>query len=242
MPNPERIYEPNIIHNPTNWMGIWTPHGWRIHKKRWGHAQTFTLFLSGDGRTTFFPEVFKDPNTGRVEWSDDLHVTDDSRTDGGIYPCDPRVEYPVGRARWAISHTLLCYPFADHSLYTHEYTWDLKHGHLQTHFRHHIELEEVRTDSKQGQTISVRHTPISTAIEGNVRYSQLNSAVRGAWDNPNKTGRNYYTSRAVQLLPMDNAVYVSTPQTPVVQCHGLYLTEPTDPLDQVFDRETSTLR
>lgn len=242
MPIPERIYEPNIIHNPAHWMGIWTPHGWRIHKKRWGHAKRITVRLSGDGRTTFFPEAIRDPATGRIEWSDDLHVTDDSLTDGGIYPCDPRVEYPIGRQRWAISHTLLCYPYADHTLYTHEYTWDLVHGHLQTHFRRHVALEEAQTDSATGSTVAVAHAPISTVIEGNVRYSTPNSAVRGVWDNPDKSGRNYYTRRAVQLLSMDNAVYVTTPHMPVVQCHGLYLTDPQDSLGQVFDSVTGECR
>src|SRR4051812_13932147 len=121
---PVRIYEPNIIHNPTDWFGVQTPHGWRVHRRRFGQAQRLTIRLSGDGRTTFFPHVLRDPETGAMGWRDDLHLKDDPFTDRGIYPSEPRVEYPVGRPRWAISHTLLCYPVADHNLYTHEYTWD----------------------------------------------------------------------------------------------------------------------
>ena len=85
-PIPERIYEPNIIHNPFTWMGIWTPDGWRVHKKRWGKAERFTVRLNGDGKTTFFPGALRDPETNRVEWQDDLHLKDDPFTDAGIYP------------------------------------------------------------------------------------------------------------------------------------------------------------
>lgn len=232
---PVRLYTPNIEHNPLHWMGIWTPQGWRVHAKRWGQAQRFTKRLSGDGRTTFFPEVLRDPHTGAIAWGDDLHVTDDPVTDGGIYPCDPRVEYPAGRPRWAISHTLLCYPVADHTLLTHEYTWDLEQGHLQTHFRRHVALERARTDGQSGRTVTVAHTPISTVIEGNVCYPQCNSAVRGVWSSADKSGPNYYTRRVCELLSMANGVYVTAPHTPVVQCYGLYLTDPTDPLTTVFD-------
>ena len=175
----ETLAWPNIVHNPLNWMGIWTPQGWRIHRKRWGPAEKITVYLSGDGRTTVFPEALCDPSFGHVAWSDDLHATDDPLTDGGIYPCDPRVEYPVARPRWAISHTLLCFPVADHTLYTHEYVWDLAHGHLHTHFRRHVALEQARTDPHSGRTVTVANVPLSTTIEGNVRYTLPNSAVRG---------------------------------------------------------------
>ncbi len=235
---PQRLFTPNIEHNPLHWMGIWTPQGWRVNPKRWGQAQCLTKWLSGDGRTTFFPEALRDPHTGRIGWADDLHVTDDPLTDGGIYPCDPRVEYPAGRPRWAISHTLLCYPVADHTLQTHEYTWDLEHGHLQTHFRRQVALELARTDCHTGRTVTVAHTPISTVIEGNVCYHQCNSAVRGVWGRADKSGPNYYTRRVCELLSMHNGVYVTTPYAPVVQCYGLYLTDPADPLGEVFDPES----
>ncbi len=242
MTAPQRIYEPNIIHNPFKWMGIWTPHGWRIHLKRWGNAERLTVSLSGDGRTTFFPEALLDPQTGKVEWSDDLHLPDDPYTDQGIYPCDPRIEYPLDRYRWAISHTLLCYPVADHNLYTHEYTWDLNHGHIQTYFRRHIDMEEGLTDGHDGKTVAVRHRPISTTIEGNVHYTLPNSAVRGVWTEPSKVGTNYYTQRIVQLLPMLNGVYCTAPKSPVVQCHGMYATAAEDPLDMVFDPYTGNCK
>lgn len=235
---PERIYEPNIIHNPGTWMGIWTPQGWRVHRKRWGRARVVTKYLSGDGRTTFFPEALLDPNTGQVEWGDDLHLTDDRFTDRGIYPCDPRVEYPVGQARWSVSHTLLCYPVADHNLWTHEYVWDSVHGHLQTYFRKHVVAEAARTDSIDGMTVTVKNRPISTTIEGNVHYPLPNSAVRGVWANAEKRGENFYAQRVVQLMPMHNAVYGIAPHAPVVQCYGMYAVLPGDPLDELFESTT----
>lgn len=242
MQQPMRIYEPNIIHNPLKWFGVWTPQGWRVHEKRWGNAERVTVRLNGDGQNTFFPEILKNPQSGRVEWQDDLHLADDSFTDAGIYPCDPRVEYPPGQPRWAVSHTLLCYPVADHTLHTHEYTWDMAHGHLQTHFRKHVVLEECRTYGSAGLTVRVKHRPISTAIEGNVRYPLRNSAVRGVWSNAEKSGVNLYTRRVVQLLPMHNAVYGIVPRTPVVQCHGMWKALPDDPLVDLFDCGTGLCR
>lgn len=239
---PERIYEPNIIHNPLTWMGIWTPHGWRVHRKRWGEAERLSITLSGDGKTTFFPDVLRDRKSGRIEWQDDLHLKDDSFTDGGIYPSDPRVEYPLGRPRWAISHTLLCYPVADHNLYTHEYTWDLLHGHLETHFRHHVACEQAITDSRDGMTVQISRRPISQTIEGNVHYPTPNSAVRGVWTNQQKQGPNLYARRVVQLMPMHNSVYGIPPKLPVVQCYGMYPVVPGDPLDEVFEHETGLCR
>ncbi len=238
-PIPERIYEPNIIHNPFTWMGIWTPQGWRVHKKRWGRAERTVVTLSGDGKTTFFPRALLDPRTKQVGWQDDLHSRDDHFTDGGIYPSDPRVEYPVGQPRWAVSHTLLCYPVADHGLFTHEYTWDMTHGHLQTHFRKHVRMEEARTDSVNGTTVTVRHTPISQSIEGNVHYPLANSAVRGVWQDHAKSGPNFYTRRVTQLVRMHNGGYAIAPYAPVVQCHGMYAVTPDDPTDaSIFDPDT----
>ena len=69
-PLSERIYEPNIIHNPRTWMGIWTPQGWRVHRKRFANARVVSVALDGDGKTTFFPEALLDPKTRRVEWQD----------------------------------------------------------------------------------------------------------------------------------------------------------------------------
>src|SRR4051812_45010582 len=104
-PLPLRRYEPNILSNPHEWMGIWTPHGWRVHRKRFGKAERLTATLSGDGRTTFFPHALLDPRTQQLEWQDDLHLADDPFTDAGIYPADPRIEHPPGNPRWAVSHT-----------------------------------------------------------------------------------------------------------------------------------------
>lgn len=235
---PERIYEHNIIHNPKTWMGIWTPHGWRVHKKRWGKARPVVKTLSGDGKTTFFPDALRDPKSGRVEWQDDLHLENDPFTDGGIYPSDPRVEYPAGRQRWAVSHTLLCYPVADHNLFTHEYTWDMTHGHLTTHFRKHVALEEAVTDSKDGMTVAVKNRPISASIEGNVHYPLPNSAVRGVWSDAGKKSENHYVRRVVRNFTMHNAVYGISPQVPVVQCYGMYAVAQGEPLHEVFDRDT----
>jgi hypothetical protein len=241
-PIPHRIYEPNIIHNPLTWMGIWTPHGWRVHRKRFAKATRYSVRLDGDGVTTFFPEALKDPSTYAVTWADDLHLHDDPFTDGGIYPADPRVEYPPGRPRWAVSHTLLCYPHADHGLYTHEYTWDLSHGHLQTHFRRHVAVEPAVTDSRDGRTVTVAHRPISRTIEGNVPYPLCNSAVRGVWASPQKAGDNLYTTRETRLIGMLNGVYASVRNVPVVQCHGVWAVLPEDPLGDAFDPATGLCR
>ena len=241
-PLPHRFYEPNILHNPLEWMGVWTPQGWRVHRKRRGRAQRLTIELSGDGRSTSFPGVLKDPDLGCVAWGDDLHLDDDPFTDGGIYPCDPRVEHPIGQPRWAVSHSILCYPVADHSLFTHEYLWDLERGDLHTRFREHVPLEAALTDPVDGHTVRVAHAPLSTCLEGNVGYSQQNSAVRGVWDNPRRAETNYYAERICQRLAMANGVYVQTPRHPVVQCHGLYATSPADQLEGLFDEDTGLCR
>ena len=240
VPLPTRIYEPTIIHNPLTWMGIWTPHGWRVHKKRWGQAERFTVKLSGDGHTTFFPEALLDPQSGFVGWQDDLHLENDPFCDTGIYPCDPRVEYPPGQPRWAVSHTLFCYPTADHNLFTHEYTWDMVHGHLQTHFRKHVALEEATTDAGDGLTVQLKHRPLSLSIEGNVHYPLGNSAVRGVWSSPDKAGQNLYCRRIVQAMPMLNGCYGVTPHSPVVQCHGVYRVMDEDRIDdkRLFEATT----
>ncbi len=236
----ELIYEPNIIHNPSKWMGIWTPQGWRIHRKRFGKARRYCVHLSGDGKTTHFPTALISKSTGQSTWREDLHLegSDDPFVDGGIYPCDPRVEYPVGRPRWAVSHTLHHYPYADHGLYTHEYTWDLRRGYLQTHFRQHVRLEEAVTDAKDGRTVLTRHKPISRTIEGNVHYPLPNSAVRGVWLNRDKSGENLYTRRRTRWLPMANGVYLVIDGCPVVQCHGLYHFEEHEDPSRLFDSTT----
>ena len=224
---PNRVYEPNIVSNPLTHFGIWTPRGWRVHAKRWGSARRRTIHLSGDGQRTVFPGALLDPLTGRVEWSDDLHLRDDPFTDGGIYPSDPRVEYPPGRPRWAVSHTLLCYLSADHGLFTHEYTWALESGTLTTYFRERT-IQRARTNATDGRTVGVAG-PISTTIEGNVEYGTPCSAVRGVWTTADRRGRNLYTSRVSRVLEFHNGVYGTVDDGPVIDVHGIYL--PDAPLD-----------
>jgi hypothetical protein len=230
-----RFTEPNIIHNPMTWFGVWTPTGWAVHEKRWGKASRHRLLLSGDGKTTAFPQVLHDTATNRAAWDDDLHVEDDSFTDGGIYPCDPRVEYPPGRPRWAISHTLMCHPVADHNLYTHQYTWDLASGSLNTYFRRHVVAEASRTDSHDGRTVRVTGMPISQAIEANRVWPLNCSAVRGVWTSESKNGKNLYARRVLQRLSAANGVYIRVPHTPVVQCWGIWRERPEDPVASLFN-------
>jgi hypothetical protein len=239
--SPARLFEANIVHNPRTWFGVWTPRGWRVHRKRWGKAQRLTRYLSGDGETTVFRGALIDRDSKRGAWQDDLHLESDSFSDAGIYPADPRVEYALDQPRWAVSHTLLCYPVADHNLFTHEYTWDPLSGDLHTHFREHVLLEEATTDASDGMTVRVRKTPISQTVEGNEHYPRTNSAVRGVWGNPAKRGENLYTRRTVQRLSMLNAVYCVTPRVPVVQCHGIWPVLPGDPAGGLFD-ETGECR
>ncbi|HRJ73212.1 MAG TPA: hypothetical protein PLS03_13395 [Terrimicrobiaceae bacterium] len=239
---PVVAYEPNILRNPFAWMGIWTPQGWRTHRKRFGRAQQERVFLRMNPGQTYFPGALRHPSTGQVEWMDDLHLTDDPHTDGGIYPCDPRVIDPAGAPRWSVSHSLLCFPVADHSLFTHEYTWDISTGDLTTHFRRPCLLEEARTDRHDGKTVLVRHAPISQTIEGNVAYDVPNSAVRGVWLNPERTGPNLYARSAVQKLRMLNGTYLVTPHRPVLQCHGVWAVLPGDQIDDLFDEASGCCR
>ncbi len=235
---PTRFTEANIIHNPFTWFGIWTPEGWQVHKKRWGNATRRTMRLNGDGLTTVFPGALRHHSSGSVAWDDDLHVKDDPFTDEGIYPCDPRVEYPAGNARWAVSHTLLCHPVADHNLYTHEYRWDMRSGDLHTHFRRHVVREEAITEGLDGKLVRVSGRPISSAIEGNRQWRLNCSAVRGVWETPEKSGRNLYTRRILQKLTMTNGVYIRTPHAPVVQCWGIWNTLDGDDLGDLFSPDT----
>jgi len=235
----ERTYEPNILSNPLTWFGVWTPGGWRVHRKRWGRGDRREIRLRGDGRTTFFPAALHIGAPAGATWDDDLHLDDDPFTDGGIYPADPRVEYPPGRPRWAVSHTLLCHPIADHNLYTHQYTWDLETGDLRTHFRRHAECESARTAGLDGRTVRIAGVPISRAIESNRTWDLQCSAVRGVWNNPEKTGRNYYTRRLLRRMSTANGVYIRVPGgLPVVQCRGIWREPPRDDVAGKFDPAT----
>ncbi len=213
-------YEPNIISNPFTHYGTWTPDGWRVHEKRWATTKAVELFLSGDGKRTRF-ELSAD-------FVEDVHDKADPHTDGGIYPSEPHVEYPVGRPRWAISHTFLAYPFADKTLYEMEYVYDRVQRTLDTFFREHVVCEEAVTDHRDGMTVRVKHTPISRVIVGNKAYPHCNSAVRGVWASPEKRAPNFHTRERLMRLPSANAVYIRAPHTPVVQCFGLWKAEPSD--------------
>lgn len=214
-------YAANILRNPRNHFGTWTPKGWRTHVIRKGRTAARRIARSGDGKSVKFAGMPDD-------YAECIHDAGDVACDGGIYPSTPRVEYPPGRPRWAISHSFLAYPVADQTLYEYEYTWDREEGSLATYFRKHVPLEEAITDAQGGLSVKVRGTPISTVVAGNKAYPYCNSAVRGVWDNPEKKGHNYYTRKHVRRCASHNAVYVLVTQQPVVQCHGIWKLEPRD--------------
>ncbi len=220
-------YEGNIISNPRTHFGVWTPEGWRVHKIRHAETTPERIVLSGDGLTCEFSGL-------PVGFAVDVHDAKDGTTDGGIYPAVPRVEYPPGHPRWAVSHTFLAYPVADQTLYDQEYTWDCVDGRIRSHFRRHVVLEEAKTDNNSGLTFAVNHPDIATVIAGNKRYPLCNSAVRGVWDNPEKQGRNFYCRRMVRRCPTHNGVYILVNQSPVIQCHGIWKWEPGD--EDSFDQ------
>ena len=212
-------YASDIRRNPRHFFGTWTPEGWRTHPIRVGATSADMVSFSGDGRATEFCGL----PAGFVE---DVHDATDASSDGGIYPSVPRVEYPSGHPRWAVSHTFLAYPVADQSLYEQEYTWNTEG--VQTHFRRHVVLEESCTNMRDGLTCRIQQTPISTVIAGNKSYPLCNSAVRGVWGNPQKTGPNYYARRHVKRCSSHNAVYILVKEQPVLQCYGIWRLEASD--------------
>ena len=220
-------YEENIISNPLTHFGTWTPEGWRVHKIRRGETALERKLFSGDRETKEFSGL-------PVDFVEDVHDAKDGSSDGGIYPAVPRVEYPVGHPRWAVSHTFLAYPVADQTLYDQEYTWDRAAGRVQTHCRRHVVLEEATTDADCGLTLTVNNPKISTVIAGNKSYPLCNSAVRGVWDNPEKLGWNYYSRRIVRRCLTHNGIYVLIDQSPVIQCHGIWKWEAGD--EEAFDQ------
>ena len=123
--------------------------------------------LSGDGQTTTFPLQY--PIMDRV------HDRKDPFCDRGIFRCDPKLECPVGRRRWAVSHTFLAYPITDGALYDKEYTWDVRANTITTHFHEHVLLEPARTD-ESGLRVEVARRPISTGVY--VRATTLPNAAR----------------------------------------------------------------
>lgn len=226
-------YEDTIISHPQTFFGVWTPEGWKTHRKIFAKTNPQWRTYSGDGATTRFAALPKDI-------ANRVHDESDLATDGAIYPAEVRVEHPVGRPRWAISHTYLAYPHADQTLYSQEYTVDYAAGSLSTHFRRHVVLEEAVTDQQSGLTVQTRHSPISTVVVGNKSYPLCNSAVRGVWTSAGKEGPNLYTREHVRLCRSLNSIYIPVKESPVVQCHGIWKAEPRDL--PAFDEEGLCLR
>jgi len=187
-------------------------------------------YISGDGETTTFEMKHKFVD----------HVNDfaDPFSDCGIYLANPKMEYPIGRRRWAISHTFLFFPVIDASLYDHEYTWDIENNTITTHLREHVELEEV-TANADGKSVTVNNTPISTAIEtrGNVFTKKCNSAVRGVWDNPQKQGKNYYVKRANIMTSLKKLFYFEPLHRPVVNQFGIWVVDESERPERFFDSD-----
>ncbi len=230
-PDPAFRFDSNIVRNPRDDFGTWTPQGWKTHPIKFAATTSRATSLRGDGRTITFSGLPLDDKPF-------VHDPSDPTGDHGIYPAEPRVEYPPGRPRWAVSHTFLAYPVADQTLYQHEYTWSA--GSLTTRFRNHIRLEEAVTDSTDGRTVRVQHTPVSSVVAGNQSYPLCNSAVRGVWTNPAKQGPNYYARPQTRLCHSHNAVYIVVEASPVIQCRGIWKARPGD--EAAFDESGLCIR
>ena len=186
-------------------------------------------YLSGDGRTTTFAL--------RHPLNEYVHDVEDPFTDGGIFRSNPKVEYPLGRRRWAVSHTYLAYPITDGALYDKEYTWDARAQTLTTHFHERVRLEQARTDGS-GLRVAVAQRPISTGVyvRANRHTLRNSSAVRGVWDNPEKRGRNYYTRRAVVLTEPKLIFYFRSYHQPIVDQLGIWEVDEPERAERFFDR------
>lgn len=186
--------------------------------------------LSGDGHTTEFELKH------RV--TDHIHDIRDPFSDFGIFLSHPKVEYPVNRRRWASSHTFLYFQIPDGSFWGQEYTWSVRDNTITTHFREHVELEEVALN-EDGRSVTSSRTPISTAIEtrGNHFTKTGNSAVRGVWDNPDKQGRNYYVRRGHVLLPYRHLCYFQPLHSPLINQLGIWLVDETEHPERFFDHD-----
>lgn len=183
--------------------------------------------LSGDGSTRTFK--LRNRITGHIR------NLADPFSDFGIFASDPKVEYPLGLRRWAGSHTFLHFHHPDGSYWDREYTIDVDANTITTHFRELIPLEQV-TVNADGQSVTVARTPIATAIEtrGNVWSGRCNSSVRGVWDNPEKTGRNYYARRANVLTPYKKLCYIAPLHEPLIDVFGLWLVDESDNPQRFF--------
>lgn len=186
--------------------------------------------LSGDGHTTTFE--LSTPIT------DHVHDLCDPFTDFGIDRSDPKIEYPPGRRRWALSHTFLFYPVPDGSLYGKQYTWDLERNTFTTHFHRHVACERVALN-QDGRSVTVTNTPIATSLElrGNTHTLRCNSAVRGVWDNPQREGRNYYARRAEVLVPYRRLCYFQPLHETAINQLGIWLVDESEDLASYFDGE-----
>ncbi|MAE63638.1 MAG: hypothetical protein CMJ18_05150 [Phycisphaeraceae bacterium] len=189
--------------------------------------------LSGDGETTTFRP--------KTRFASLVHDRADPFTDFAIYHSDPKIEYPIGRRRWAISHTYLSFQVIDGAFHHKEYTWNVDEQTITTHF-HEPALEPVELNS-DGRTVTVSRTPISTGIEvrGNVHQMKCTSAVRGVWDNPQCEGTNYYVRRANVLMPYRSLYYFRPRHTPVVNQYGIWTVDEAERPERFFDAEGNCL-
>jgi len=187
-------------------------------------------YLSGDGQTSTFEmknKVF-----------DHIHDFSDPFSDLGIFLSNPKVEYPIGRRRFADSHSFLSYQVVDGDFYGHEYTWNVQDNTITTHFHQHVPLEEVSLNA-DGKSVTVSQLPISTGVEtrGNVFSKQCTSAVHGVWDNPQKQGKNYYVHRANVMTPYKKLAYFQPLHTPVVNQYGIWLVDESEHPERFFDTD-----
>jgi hypothetical protein len=184
-------------------------------------------YFSGDGHSTEFK-----PKSRIV---DHVHDFLDTFCDFGIFLSNPKIEYPVGRRRFADSHTFLNFQIADGSLYDKEYTWNVENNTIYTHFHEHV-FEEA-TVNPDGMTVTVLKLPISTGVEvrGNTFTEKCTSAVRGVWDNALKRGKNYYVRRANILTSYKRIYYFAPLHNPIVNQLGIWSVDEQERPERFFD-------
>jgi hypothetical protein len=187
-----------------------------------------TEYLSGDGKTRTFKLKHR--------FASRIHTPADPFSDLGVFCSGPKVEYPIGRQRWAHSHTFLHYSFPDGSFWNHEYTWDEAAGTITTHFREHIPCERVKLN-EDGKSVTVANRPIATVIEtrGNAFSLKCNSSVRGVWDNPEKKGTNYYARRANVLTGYKDLCQFSPLHWPLLNVFGCWIVDESEKPERFFD-------
>jgi len=190
-------------------------------------------YFSGDGHTT----TFKPKN----QIVDHVHDFLDTFCDFGIFLSNPKIEYPLGKRRFADSHTYLNFQIADSALYDKEYTWNLAENTIYTHFHEHAFEEAIV--NPDGMSVTVLKKPISTGVEtrGNIFTKQCTSAVRGVWDNPSKHGMNYYTRRANILTGYKRIYYFTPLHTPIVNQLGIWPVDEQEHPERFFDNTGNCL-